>query len=41
LEMNGWDHLSQEILVSTPRRFFDFYFYFTNITHPLTPFLNG
>ena len=21
LEMNGWDHLSQEILVSTPRRF--------------------
>ena len=20
LEMNGWDHLSQEILVSTPRR---------------------
>ena len=22
LEMNGWDHLSQEILVSTPRRLF-------------------
>jgi hypothetical protein len=21
LEMNGWDHLSQEILVSTPRRY--------------------
>ena len=21
LEVNGWDHLSQEVLVSTPRRF--------------------
>lgn len=26
LEMNGWDHLSQEILVSTPRRCFPFLF---------------
>ena len=24
LEMNGWDHLSQEILVSTPRRYFPY-----------------
>ena len=24
LEVNGWDHLSQEILVSTPRRFVRF-----------------
>jgi hypothetical protein len=24
LEHNGWDHLSQEILVSTPRRYADF-----------------
>jgi len=27
LEMNGWDHLSQEILVSTPRRSFPPFLY--------------
>lgn len=38
LEMNGWDHLSQEILVSTPRRYLlshtslAFFYFFGNST---------
>ena len=43
LDLNGWEHLSQEILISTPRRFgcvliFDFDFilivYYAHFSHP-------
>lgn len=38
LEMNGWDHLSQEILVSTPRRYLESAFG-RRLSFPLRKFL--